>query len=85
MAASRRLPSGQMPFRGYWDEHEEDTLRYAVQKHGIGAWERMRHDPEFRILRCALAPAPLRTPSGVDGSPVPHVLRYRPTFQVGLS
>jgi hypothetical protein len=61
MAASRRLPSGQMPYRGYWDEHEEDTLRYAVQKHGIGAWERMRHDPEFRILRCALSPTHPRT------------------------
>eukprot|EP00241_Pyramimonas_parkeae_P017589 CAMPEP_0114284184 /NCGR_PEP_ID=MMETSP0059-20121206/4517_1 /TAXON_ID=36894 /ORGANISM="Pyramimonas parkeae, Strain CCMP726" /LENGTH=842 /DNA_ID=CAMNT_0001404997 /DNA_START=292 /DNA_END=2817 /DNA_ORIENTATION=+ len=40
-----------MPYRGYWDEAEEDCLRYAVQKHGIGAWERMRHDPDFRVLK----------------------------------
>jgi hypothetical protein len=41
-----------MPYRGYWDEEEEDSLRDAVQKHGIGAWERMRHDPEFKVLKC---------------------------------
>eukprot|EP00976_Prorocentrum_cordatum_P018171 367486-Prorocentrum_minimum.AAC.2 len=40
-----------MPYRGYWDEEEEDSLRDAVQKHGIGAWERMRHDPEFKVLK----------------------------------
>jgi len=40
-----------MPYRGYWDEEEEDSLRDAVQKHGIGAWERMRHDPEFMVLK----------------------------------
>jgi hypothetical protein len=44
-----------MPFRGYWDAHEEDQLRRGVQKHGIGSWERIRHDPEFKVLRCAPA------------------------------
>ena len=52
-SADMRGAAATTPYRGYWDEHEEDTLRYAVQKHGIGAWERMRHDPDFRILRCA--------------------------------
>jgi len=23
-----------------------------VRKHGIGAWEKMRNDPEFTALRC---------------------------------
>ena len=40
-----------MGFRGYWDAHEEEMLRRGVQKHGIGSWERIRHDPEFRVLR----------------------------------
>ena len=29
------------------------VLRAAVQKHGIGAWEKMRTDPDFKALRCA--------------------------------
>lgn len=41
-----------MTFRGYWDAHEEDLLRRGVQKHGIGSWERIRHDPDFKILKC---------------------------------
>ena len=40
-----------MPFRGYWDDVEEQALRDAVQKHGIGAWEKMRHDVEFKVLK----------------------------------
>lgn len=36
----RNSLSRRMPFRGYWDEVEEDSLRAAVQKHGVGAWER---------------------------------------------
>ena len=39
------------PFRGYWDEEEENALRDAVQKHGIGSWEKMRHDPDFKVLK----------------------------------
>ncbi len=46
-----------MGFRGYWDAHEEDMLRRGVQKHGIGSWERIRHDPEFKILKCVRAHA----------------------------
>ena len=23
-----------------------------MQKHGIGAWEKMRHDPDFKVLKC---------------------------------
>ena len=38
--------------RGYWCGEEEECLRKGVQKHGIGAWERIRHDPEFKILKC---------------------------------
>ena len=41
-----------MPFRGYWDDEEEAALRDAVQKHGIGAWEKMRHDTAFKVLKC---------------------------------
>ena len=33
-----------------WGAAEENALRTAVQKHGVSAWEIMRHDPEFRIL-----------------------------------
>ena len=43
---------GAAPVRGYWDASEEGALRRAVQKHGIGAWEKMRNDPEFTALRC---------------------------------
>ena len=39
-------------YRGYWDSHEEEQLRRGVQKHGIGSWERIRHDPEFKTLKC---------------------------------
>ena len=42
----------QMAFRGYWDATEEQALRDAVQKHGIGAWEKMRHDVDFKVLKC---------------------------------
>ena len=38
--------------RGYWSENEENALKRAVRKHGIGAWEKMRNDPEFVTLRC---------------------------------
>ena len=38
--------------RGYWSENEEHALKRAVRKHGIGAWEKMRNDPEFVALRC---------------------------------
>lgn len=40
-----------MAFRGYWDATEEQALRDAVQKHGIGAWEKMRHDVDFKVLK----------------------------------
>ena len=48
--ASRGVGVGAV--RGYWDASEERALRRAVQKHGIGAWEKMRNDPEFVALRC---------------------------------
>ena len=38
--------------RGYWSQPEEQALKRAVRKHGIGAWEKMRNDPEFAALRC---------------------------------
>jgi hypothetical protein len=28
------------------------VLRDGVKKHGLGAWEKIRSDPEFSILRC---------------------------------
>lgn len=57
-----------MPFRGYWDAHEEDQLRRGVQKHGIGSWERIRHDPEFKVLRCADAPGARGVARGAAGA-----------------
>ena len=47
----RRQSQSTMPFRGYWDDEEEQALRDAVQKHGIGSWEKMRHDPDFKVLK----------------------------------
>lgn len=40
--------SGDAPARGYWRAEEEQALKRAVRKHGIGAWERMRNNPEIR-------------------------------------
>ena len=56
--AEKKKPAPQMPFRGYWDDKEEQALRDAVQKHGIGAWEKMRHDPDFKVLKCVPPPPP---------------------------
>ena len=56
--AEKKKPAPQMPFRGYWDDKEEQALRDAVQKHGIGAWEKMRHDADFKVLKCVPSPAP---------------------------
>lgn len=33
-----------------WDPSEESALRAGVKKHGLGAWERIRTDPEFNVL-----------------------------------
>ena len=33
-----------------WDQQEEEALREGVKKHGLGAWERIRTDPEFSLL-----------------------------------
>lgn len=33
-----------------WDAAEENALKAGVKKHGLGAWERIRTDPEFTIL-----------------------------------
>ena len=49
-ATTAREASG---VRGYWQAPEEQALKRAVRKHGIGAWEKMRNDPEFAVLRCA--------------------------------
>lgn len=54
--AEKKKPAPQMPFRGYWDDKEEQALRDAVQKHGIGAWEKMRHDADFKVLKCVPPP-----------------------------
>lgn len=34
-----------------WDGETEDALRAGVRKHGLGAWELIRKDPDFDILR----------------------------------
>lgn len=47
-----RAVDGDAPARGYWRAEEEQALKRAVRKHGIGAWEKMRNDPEFAALRC---------------------------------
>ena len=41
--------------RGYrvWDAAAEDALKAGVRKHGLGAWEHIRKDPQFAILRLA--------------------------------
>eukprot|EP00198_Chlamydomonas_reinhardtii_P002939 XP_001692275.1 predicted protein [Chlamydomonas reinhardtii] len=38
--------------RGYrvWDAAAEDALKAGVRKHGLGAWEHIRKDPQFAIL-----------------------------------
>ena len=51
-----------MAFRGYWDATEEQALRDAVQKHGIGAWEKMRHDVDFKVLKCVAGRTRARAP-----------------------
>ena len=48
-ATTSTTPTGTL--RGYWKAEEETALRAAVQKHGIGAWEKMRTDPDFKALR----------------------------------
>lgn len=44
--------SGGKQTRGYhvWNQAEEDALRAGVKKHGLGAWEIIRKDPEFSVL-----------------------------------
>ncbi len=44
------MPPGQP--RGYnvWTPDEEAALRKGVVKHGLGAWEVIRKDPEFSVL-----------------------------------
>ena len=34
-----------------WDPVEEDALKDGVKKHGLGAWEIIRTDPEFAVLQ----------------------------------
>lgn len=33
-----------------WDGEAEEALRAGVRKHGLGAWELIRKDPEFETL-----------------------------------
>lgn len=46
------LTMGKSIAREYriWDQPEEDALRAGVKKHGLGAWERIRTDPDFSAL-----------------------------------
>eukprot|EP00951_Prasinocladus_malaysianus_P022831 scaffold192690_cov40-Prasinocladus_malaysianus.AAC.1 len=34
-----------------WDKEEMLLLRKGVQKHGVGSWETIRQDPEFKLLQ----------------------------------
>jgi hypothetical protein len=43
-----------------WKATEESALRAGVLKHGTGAWEVIRTDPEFSQLLCVLVLAILR-------------------------
>jgi hypothetical protein len=67
----------QMAFRGYWDATEEQALRDAVQKHGIGAWEKMRHDVDFKVLKCVPSRARARNSSATARS---SAARFPPSF-----
>lgn len=66
-----------MAFRGYWDATEEQALRDAVQKHGIGAWEKMRHDVDFKVLKCVPSRARARNSSATARS---SAARFPPSF-----
>ena len=69
--AKDKKAAPQMPFRGYWDDEEEQALRDAVQKHGIGAWEKMRHDPDFKVLKCVHRARTEARASRVSPAPTP--------------
>lgn len=69
--AKDKKAAPQMPFRGYWDDEEEQALRDAVQKHGIGAWEKMRHDPDFKVLKCVPRARTEARASRVSPAPTP--------------
>ena len=60
-----------MPFRGYWDDEEEQALRDAVQKHGIGAWEKMRHDVDFKVLKYVRCSTTMNERMPLSHFPVP--------------
>lgn len=42
--------SGRREYR-VWEAHEEQALRDGVKKHGLGAWEKIRTDGEFEVLK----------------------------------
>lgn len=37
-----------------WQTEEENALRAGVVKHGTGAWEVIRTDPEYNAILCVL-------------------------------
>lgn len=75
--AKDKKAAPQMPFRGYWDDEEEQALRDAVQKHGIGAWEKMRHDPDFKVLKCVPRARTEARASRVSPAPTPTRAKNR--------
>ena len=42
-----------MKVRDYkvWMPEEEEALREGVSRHGLGAWEVIRHDPAYKCLK----------------------------------
>jgi hypothetical protein len=54
-AAARRHAPPPTPARA---RPPRQALRDGVKKHGLGAWEKIRSDPDFEVLRCARRAAP---------------------------
>ena len=73
----------QMAFRGYWDATEEQALRDAVQKHGIGAWEKMRHDVDFKVLKCVTGRTRARAPRRRARTPRVSLHPFTPPTRAG--
>jgi hypothetical protein len=51
------------------------ALRDGVKKHGLGAWEKIRTDPEFEVLRCDASTRGAVDRHGCRGGKVSHAPR----------
>lgn len=50
MPNAPRMRTGTREYR-VWGQLEEEALRAGVKKHGLGAWEVIRTDEDFSLLR----------------------------------